>query len=162
METVKTDNDRTMETSPHEAGFFYRRIGGTLFKVCFCPCTLLNTPDCKGAGFTVEHIPVRFCYEVLFPECLELSVFGHLRSVLFKILKKCSSFFKNTSVFVAVFLLLVKVVILFARKAITRKEAVYGGRVKSKSGYRIRKHRKHYNGNEPETQGRMNGNGKNR
>ena len=33
METVKTDNDRTMETSPHEAGFFYRRIGGTLFKV---------------------------------------------------------------------------------------------------------------------------------
>ena len=33
METVKTDNDRTMETSPDEAGFFYRRIGGTLFKV---------------------------------------------------------------------------------------------------------------------------------
>ena len=33
METVKTDNDRMMETSPHEAGFFYRRIGGTLFKV---------------------------------------------------------------------------------------------------------------------------------
>ena len=33
METVKTDNDRTMETSPNEAGFFYRRIGGTLFKV---------------------------------------------------------------------------------------------------------------------------------
>ena len=33
METVKTDKDRTMETSPNEAGFFYRRIGGTLFKV---------------------------------------------------------------------------------------------------------------------------------
>ena len=33
METVKTDSDRTMETSPNEAGFFYRRIGGTLFKV---------------------------------------------------------------------------------------------------------------------------------
>ena len=33
METVKTDNDRMMETSPHEAGFYYRRIGGKLFKV---------------------------------------------------------------------------------------------------------------------------------
>ena len=33
METLKTDNDRTMETSPNEAGFFYRGIGGTLFKV---------------------------------------------------------------------------------------------------------------------------------
>lgn len=33
METVKTNNDRMMETSPYEAGFFYRRIGGTLFKV---------------------------------------------------------------------------------------------------------------------------------
>lgn len=33
METVKTDNDRMMDTSPREAGFFYRRIGGTLFKV---------------------------------------------------------------------------------------------------------------------------------
>ena len=62
----------------------------------------------------------------------------------------------------AVFLLLVKTVILFARKVITRKEAAYGIRVKSKSGYRMRKHRKHYNGNEPEAQGRMNGNIKNR
>ncbi len=33
METVKTDNEIMMKTSPHEAGFFYRRIGGMLFKV---------------------------------------------------------------------------------------------------------------------------------
>lgn len=33
METVKKDNERMMDTSPREAGFFYRRIGGTLFKV---------------------------------------------------------------------------------------------------------------------------------
>lgn len=32
METVKLNNDVT-ETSPIAAGFFYRRIGGTLFKV---------------------------------------------------------------------------------------------------------------------------------
>ena len=32
METVKVNNDVT-ETSPIAAGFFYRRIGGTLFKV---------------------------------------------------------------------------------------------------------------------------------
>ena len=33
METVKTYNGKMMDTSPREAGFFYRRIGGTLFKV---------------------------------------------------------------------------------------------------------------------------------
>lgn len=32
MKTVKLNNDVT-ETSPSAAGFFYRRIGGTLFKV---------------------------------------------------------------------------------------------------------------------------------
>ena len=32
METVKLNND-VVETSPIAAGFFYRRIGGTLFKV---------------------------------------------------------------------------------------------------------------------------------
>ena len=32
METVKLNNDVT-ETSPSAAGFFYRRIGGTLFRV---------------------------------------------------------------------------------------------------------------------------------
>ena len=33
MEKIKTDNDSMMETSPREAGLFYRRIGGTLFRV---------------------------------------------------------------------------------------------------------------------------------
>ncbi len=32
MESVKVNNDVT-KTSPSVAGFFYRRIGGTLFKV---------------------------------------------------------------------------------------------------------------------------------
>lgn len=32
METVKVNND-VAKTSPSAAGFFYRRIGGTLFKV---------------------------------------------------------------------------------------------------------------------------------
>ena len=32
METVKLDNGM-VKTSPSAAGFFYRRIGGTLFKV---------------------------------------------------------------------------------------------------------------------------------
>ena len=32
VETVKVNNDMA-ETSPSAAGFFYRRIGGTLFKV---------------------------------------------------------------------------------------------------------------------------------
>ena len=32
MESVKVNNDVT-KTSPSAAGFFYRRIGGTLFKV---------------------------------------------------------------------------------------------------------------------------------
>ena len=32
MEAVKVNSDVT-ETSPSAAGFFYRRIGGTLFKV---------------------------------------------------------------------------------------------------------------------------------
>ncbi len=32
IETVKLNND-VVETSPIAAGFFYRRIGGTLFKV---------------------------------------------------------------------------------------------------------------------------------
>lgn len=32
METVKLNND-VMETGPIAVGFFYRRIGGTLFKV---------------------------------------------------------------------------------------------------------------------------------
>ncbi len=32
METVKLDNGM-VKTSPFAAGFFYRRIGGTLFKV---------------------------------------------------------------------------------------------------------------------------------
>ena len=48
METVKTDNDRMMETSPHEAGFFYRRIGGTLFKVrVYTGSGYADTPDEK-------------------------------------------------------------------------------------------------------------------
>ena len=33
METVKTDHGGEMGTGPQEAGSFYRRIGGTLFKV---------------------------------------------------------------------------------------------------------------------------------
>ena len=32
MEAVKVNND-VEKSSPNEAGFFYRRIGGTLFKV---------------------------------------------------------------------------------------------------------------------------------
>ncbi len=31
-EVLKTNSD-ALKTSPHEAGLFYRRIGGTLFKV---------------------------------------------------------------------------------------------------------------------------------
>ncbi len=44
METVKLNND-VMETSPSAGGFFYRRIGGTLFKV---------------RVFTVRDMPIRW------------------------------------------------------------------------------------------------------
>ena len=47
METVKLNNDVT-ETSPSAAGFFYRRIGGTLFKVrVYTGSGYANTPDEK-------------------------------------------------------------------------------------------------------------------
>ena len=47
METVKLNNDVT-ETSPIAAGFFYRRIGGTLFKVrVYTGSGYADTPDEK-------------------------------------------------------------------------------------------------------------------
>ena len=41
-------------------------------------------------------------------------------------------------------------------------ERAYGIRIKHKIGYGGRKHKKHYNGIEPDAQGRMHGNSKNR
>jgi len=47
METVKVNNDVT-GTSPSSPGFFYRRIGGTLFKVrVYTGSGYADTPDEK-------------------------------------------------------------------------------------------------------------------
>lgn len=47
METVKLDNGM-VKTSPSAAGFFYRRIGGTLFKVrVYTGSGYADTPDEK-------------------------------------------------------------------------------------------------------------------
>ena len=47
MEAVKLNNDMT-KASPSAAGFFYRRIGGTLFKVrVYTGSGYADTPDEK-------------------------------------------------------------------------------------------------------------------
>ena len=47
MEAVKLNNDMT-KSSPSAAGFFYRRIGGTLFKVrVYTGSGYADTPDEK-------------------------------------------------------------------------------------------------------------------
>ncbi len=47
MEAVKLNND-TVKSSPSAAGFFYRRIGGTLFKVrVYTGSGYADTPDEK-------------------------------------------------------------------------------------------------------------------
>lgn len=47
METVKLNNDM-QKSSPSVAGFFYRRIGGTLFKVrVYTGSGYADTPDEK-------------------------------------------------------------------------------------------------------------------
>ncbi|GFI48772.1 hypothetical protein IMSAGC019_04109 [Lachnospiraceae bacterium] len=47
MEAVKLNND-IAKSSPSAAGFFYRRIGGTLFKVrVYTGSGYANTPDEK-------------------------------------------------------------------------------------------------------------------
>ena len=47
METVKLNNDM-LKSSPSAAGFFYRRIGGTLFKVrVYTGSGYADTPDEK-------------------------------------------------------------------------------------------------------------------
>ena len=56
METVKLNNDVT-ETSPTAAGFFYRRIGGTLFKVrVYTGSGYADTPDEKVSRLILNEM----------------------------------------------------------------------------------------------------------
>ena len=56
MESVKVNNDVT-KTSPSVAGFFYRRIGGTLFKVrVYTGSEYADTLDEKLSRFILNEM----------------------------------------------------------------------------------------------------------
>ena len=55
LETVKVNNDAA-KSSPSAAGFFYRRIGGTLFKVrVYTGSGYADTPDEKNIPFNLQR-----------------------------------------------------------------------------------------------------------
>jgi hypothetical protein len=56
MEAVKLNNDMT-KSSPSAAGFFYRRIGGTLFKVrVYTGSGYADTPDEKVSRLILNEM----------------------------------------------------------------------------------------------------------